>query len=242
LNYLKYLFIILFLLIYSNHLKAQELGSWNITNLKYHLNDKWSLFGEMQLRSLKFYRNFHYYEYKAGINYNVNKQLNIALGAGDYDTYAEGGNFVTPKNNDEFRLWPQISFINALGKFKVEHRYRAEFRFTSNGFRNRFRYRVALNYSFGKDKKGNKPHLLSISNELFFTNTEPYFERNRTLLGYTYKLNEEMAIQLGYLHQFDYKINDETGSDFFLIGFYFELFRKMQSKVDIEPIPEILSN
>lgn len=41
-----------------------DLGSWNILNLKYNVNDKWSVFGEAQLRSLKFYTNFHYYEYK----------------------------------------------------------------------------------------------------------------------------------------------------------------------------------
>ena len=32
--------------------------------------------------------------------------------------------------------------------------------------------------------------------------------------------------QVGYLKQFDYKINDETGRDFLVIGLYFELFGK----------------
>jgi len=31
-----------------------DLGSWNILKLKYDFNDKWSVFGEAQLRSLKF--------------------------------------------------------------------------------------------------------------------------------------------------------------------------------------------
>jgi hypothetical protein len=44
-----------------------ELGSWNILNFKYNNNEKWSVFGEAQLRSLNFYNNFHYYEYKGGI-------------------------------------------------------------------------------------------------------------------------------------------------------------------------------
>lgn len=217
-------------------LNAQDLGTWNIVNVKYQLNDKWSLFGEAQIRSLKFYNNFHYYEYKAGFIYQINKQLNFGLGAGDYDTYREGGDFLTPKNNDEFRLWPQIVFANNLGKIKVEHRYRAEFRFTSNGFRNRFRYRFALIYNFGKSNYDIKPHQVSLSNELFFTNNEPYFERNRTIIGYTYKLNKTIAFQIGYLHQFDYKINDETGRDFLLTGLNINLKSKKVKVDDAIPI------
>ena len=34
------------------------------------------------------------------------------------------------------------------------------------------------------------------------------------------------ALQLGYIKQFDYKINDETGRDFLVVGLYFELFGK----------------
>jgi hypothetical protein len=33
---------------------------------------------------------------------------------------------------------------------------------------------------------------------------------------------------LGYLHQFDYKINDETGRDFLQIGCYFDLKLKQK--------------
>jgi hypothetical protein len=129
-----------------------------------------------------------------------------------------------------------LVFVNNLGKIKVEHRYRTEFRFTSNGFRNRFRYRFALVYNFGKNNKDLKPHQINFSNELFFTNNEPYFERNRTIIGYTYKLNKTIALQIGYLHQFDYKINDETGRDFFLTGVHIDLKSKRKNSDDSIPI------
>ena len=203
-----------------------DLGSWNILNLKYTANDKWSVFGEAQLRSLKFYRNFHYYEYKAGFNYKVHKNATLSLGAGSYQTYGEGGNFVLPKNNDEFRVWPQIIVFQSIGKLKIEQRYRAEFRFTSNGYRNRFRYRVGLSYPFGKEVDGYKPFQISVSNELFFTDREPYFERNRVLVAFNYKPSKTTTVQVGYLHQFDYKINDETGRDFLQIGYFIDLFKK----------------
>jgi len=203
--------------------QTNTLGSWNIVNLKYNIDKKWSVFGEAQLRSLKFYDNFHYYEYKGGIGYNVFQNVNITLAAGDYDTYGEGGNFVTPKNNDEFRLWPQLSISQSVWKLKIEQRYRNEFRFTSDGYRDRFRYRLGISLPFGMTKKGVKPFVLSASNELFFTDNEPYFERNRLLFSLSYKLSKEITFLSGYLHQFDYKINDETGRDFLQLGIYIEL-------------------
>ena len=225
---------ILFLLTNVSVAQNLDLGTWNILNLKYTVDEKWSIFGEAQLRSLKFYDDFHYYEYKGGINYKVHKNATLSLGAGSYQTYKEGGNFVLPKNNDEFRVWPQIIVFQSLGKLKIEQRYRAEFRFTSNGYRNRFRYRLGLSYPFGKEVNGYKPFQISASNELFFTDKEPYFERNRMLVAFNYKPSKSTTLQVGYLHQFDYKINDETGRDFLQIGYFIEIFKKQSSKTNYD--------
>ncbi len=219
----------------SNHVSAFDLGSWNIINLKYNYNDKLSFFGEAQLRSLLFYRHFHYHEIKGGISYKVLPALTLSLAAGDYDTYKEGGNFVYPKNNDEFRLWAQAVQNQTLGKFKVEQRYRAESRFTYSGYRNRFRYRLGASYPFGNEKNGFKPFQINANNEIFFTDKEPYFERNRISVSLSYKTPKKITWQLGYLHQFDYKINDESGRDFLLVGLSVELYRKKSR----EPQPEI---
>lgn len=205
-------------------------GSWNILNLRYTHNDKISFFGEAQLRSLQFYNQFHYYEYKGGMNYKANKSITLTLGMGSYQTYREGGNFVKPKNNDEFRIWPQVNLHHSINRFTIEHRYRMELRWTSNGYRNRFRYRAAVSYPFGKASAGFRPFQVSASNELFFSDREPYFERNRAQLSLNYKPAKNTTLQLGYLHQFDYRINDETGRDFLVVGFFFELMRKKNEK------------
>ena len=231
----KIFFLAIFLSIgYISDAQKFDLGSWNIVNMKYNIDNRWSVFGEAQLRSLKFYNNFHYYEYKGGGNYRLNKNITFSLGAGSYQTYKDGGDFILPKNNDEFRLWPQIVIFHSVGNLKLEHRYRTEFRFTSNGYRNRFRYRLGLSYPFGKEKNNYKPYQIGASNELFFTDNEPYFERNRMLIAFNYKPSKLTTLQVGYLHQFDYKINDETGRDFLQIGFYIELFSKKNQKRDYE--------
>ncbi|MEY3397525.1 MAG: hypothetical protein RL220_119 [Bacteroidota bacterium] len=218
--------IILALVLFSalqSFAQESDLGSWNILNIRYRMNSSLSFFGETQLRSLQFYDHFHYYEYKGGIQIEMNKQVSAALGLGSYQTYREGGDFVTPKNNDEFRLWPQISFHQSIGKLRVEHRYRSEFRFTSNGYRNRFRLRIGISYPLGKVKDGRQPFQISANNELFFTDKEPFFERNRLLISGQYRPVKTLAFQAGYLHQFDYRINDETGRDFLVLGIYIDL-------------------
>ncbi len=205
-----------------------------MVNLKYNLSENWSVFGEAQLRSLMFYDDFHYYEYKGGFNYKLHREVFLSLGAGSYQTFKEGGNFVLPKNNDEIRLWPQIVLLQSINQFKIEQRYRAELRFTSNGYRNRFRYRIGISYTFGNVVNGYKPFQVGASNEIFFTDNEPYFERNRLLFVVSYKPSKETTLQFGYLHQLDYRINDETGRDFLQVGFLIELFRKQPSVGDFD--------
>ncbi|MFO0414047.1 MAG: DUF2490 domain-containing protein [Bacteroidota bacterium] len=215
----------------STFSQQYDLGSWNILNLKYNRTNKLSFFGEAQLRSLKFYNNYHYYEYKGGFNYKLNKSFQLSLGAGSYQTFGEGGNFVRPKNNDEIRLWPQLILFQEINRFKIEQRYRAELRWTSNGYRNRFRYRIGVSYPFGEERKGYKLFMISLSNELFFTDNEPYFERNRFQASLNFKPSKLSTIQIGYLHQFDYRINDETGRDFLVVGFFYELFRRKTTQM-----------
>jgi len=237
----KLLLCFSFILRFTSLFFAQsDLGSWNIINLKYEQNKKLNFITEGQIRSLKFYNHFHYYEIKGMINYKPIKATMFSLGFGSYQTFKEGGNFQTPKNNDEFRIWPQVLFIQEINNLKIEQRYRTEMRFTSNGYRNRFRYRFSLAYAFGNNTKGYKPFQTSISNELFFTDKEPYFERNRIQLTFNYKPSKNTTLQLGYLHQFDYKINDETGRDFLVLGYYIELFRNKDVDANTESISKDL--
>jgi hypothetical protein len=220
------------LLFYFSGFSQSEkaLGSWNILNIKYKLNHKWSLFGEAQIRSLQFYSYFHYYEYKGGAAYTLNKYLSVAAGLGNYDTYREGGSFKTPMVNDEFRTWLQLTMQHSIQPVKLEHRYRAEQRWTINGYRNRFRYRLNSTIPL-KAKKNASPTLALLCwNELFFTNTAPYFERNRFFAGLSYKINQSVMLQSGYLHQFDYRINDETGRRFLQISLLLEFSREKIGK------------
>jgi hypothetical protein len=218
------------------HLQAQnqsDLGSWNVLSIKSPISDRWGVFLEGQIRSLKFYHHFHYHEIKGGVNYALDKNFSFAIAGGKYDTYQEGGNFVTPRASDEFRLFQQVTMSQYLHRVKFEHRYRAEQRFTKNGYRNRFRYRMQAVLPLNQPKIEPKAWYLTANGEVFFTDTPPYFERIRTYLGAGYQLTKRVGIQAGYLHQFDYRLVDETGRDFFQLSFLWDLplYRKDQERI-----------
>lgn len=227
---------IVFLIILTTKTLAQNnFGSWNVLNFNVKINTKWNAFAESQLRSLSFYNEFHYYEYKFGATYKISQNFSATAGVGSYNTYSEGGNFKLPSQNRETRTWLQINMKNPLEFMTFEHRYRAEQRFTSNGYKNRFRYRLGATIPLNEKKVKPKVFYLLAWNEIFFTDNEPFFERNRFFIGCGYEFSEKVAIQTGYIHQFDYKINDETGRDFLNIALLYSIDLSKKATTDFTP-------
>lgn len=213
------------------------MGSWNILNLRTDISSHWALFAEGQIRSLRFYHHFHYYEYKGGGTYKLDKNFSFTAGVGRYKTFSAGGDFKQPLQSNEVRTWAQMNIKNKLGRLDFEHRYRAEQRFTANGYRNRFRYRLAVTVPLNAPRLA--PHTLSLqgSNEIFLTNRQPFFERNRVAVNLGYTVNENLIIQSGFLHQYDYRLTDETGRTFFQIAGLFTLDlkkEKVKMRGDVE--------
>ncbi len=197
----------------------EGLGTWNIVNVR---------------RSLRFYDNFHYYEVKGGAGYRISDQASVFLGVGTYQTYGEGGTFVRPKVNDELRIWPQLALSNRIGRLRIEHRYRFENRFTSQGFLLRFRQRIQAQLPLNNPDI--RPGTLAavVWNELFLTDREPFFQRNRFFVGAYYEFTPRYAMQLGWVNQYDYSVEDETGKNFMQISALFSLRRR---KTDQAPMP-----
>jgi Protein of unknown function (DUF2490) len=228
----NWIYVCLLLTTSLNHWSfAQEsdldgLGTWNVLNVKADIGERWSVFVEPQLRSLRWYDHFHYYEIKGGVTYDLSKTFSLTTGFGRYDTYQEGGDFVTPKANNEIRTWLQLQMYQYLNRMRFEHRYRAEQRWTSNGYRNRFRYRFNTLMPINGPKVEPGVFYLTASDELFLTDRAPYFERNRFFAGIGYEFSPLFTLQSGWMNQFDYRINDETGRNFLQISLLFELQRQ----------------
>jgi hypothetical protein len=202
----------------GNSFVSAQTGSWNILHVKASINSSWEVLAEGQIRSLSFYNNFHYYEYKGALSYAVEDDRKLTTGIGSYRTFPGGGNFRSPAAVKEIRSWFEIALKDPGKGVLLEHRYRIEQRFTNLGYRNRFRYRFGGVVPL--TKSGNI--FLLAWTEVFFTNRAPYFERIRSSCGIGYKI-DQVTLQLGYLNQFDYKINDETGRNFLLVSFRYDI-------------------
>jgi hypothetical protein len=175
------------------------LGYWNIVNAKADFKKNWNAFIEGQVRAQKFPYDYFYHEIKGGIGYDVTESTNILVGVGKYTTYQFNGNFKSPTQSNETRLWEQLTFNHAAGALKIDHRYRFEQRFYKDDYRNRFRYRLNVTLPIRTTK-----FYLNAFEEIFLTNTRPHFERNRLFGGVSYKFTDLFSFQIGYVTQYDY--------------------------------------
>jgi hypothetical protein len=198
-------------------LHSQYLGTWNVLQLKHKFQKDWSINGETQLRSLSFYKQFHYYEFKASIQKQLTKDCGVSLGAGKYNTFSSGGNFNKPQVSNEIRFTAQVFLSQRVKKLEIENRYRFELRKFPSAFKFRVRYRLGLAYPILKDGKIK----LTLANE-FFSSISAYtlasqsiFEKNRLSFGMQLKPIDNLQFSVGYLRQYDTRNFDETGKHFF---------------------------
>jgi hypothetical protein len=201
--------LVLFFFLFTVCRLSAQTGSWNIVNVKGTFTDKWSVFAEGQLRSWKVYDQFYYYELKTAATYNFTKELSVTGGLGTYHTYTTGGNFKKPITNNEFRTWLQLMMVQNFGRIKIDHRYRMEQRWVTAGYRNRYRYRLNAIVALNHKKLMDKTIYATAFDEVFFTNKNPYFERNRVFGGLGYQVNNHVTFQAGYINQFDYSLTKE---------------------------------
>jgi hypothetical protein len=204
---------------------SQSLGCWNSLNLNFYDGTKWAFSSELQLRSLQFYKNYNYQEYKGILTYKFVPNLQTSLVFGRYTTYSSGEKtFQSPKLAEEFRVALQLGLRNNIGKFQVDHRYRFEKRYYTNGNRGiRVRYRVGV--SLPLDEK--KLTSLNASNEFLIAINSGSaiirYDKNRINVGVTRKLSSLVSMQLGYLSQYDSKSADEPGNNFFVYSLFLNM-------------------
>ncbi len=200
-------------------LYSQYLGTWNVLQLRHKFQKDWIINGETQLRSLSFYKQFHYYEYKASIQKQLTKDCGISLGVGKYNTFSPGGNFNKPQVANEIRASVQLFLSQRVKKLEIENRYRFEIRKfpSSPELKFRVRYRLGIAYPILKDGKIK----LTLANE-FFSSISAYtiasqsiFEKNRLSCGMQLKPSDMLQFSIGYLRQYDTRNFDETGKHFF---------------------------
>jgi len=204
--------LIVIVLLVSTRLLGQQIGSWNVLDIKKNTGQVISYQLELQLRSLKFYHNFHYNEINFTTNYKYNDNLVLSVLLGKHNTFTDGGDFLQPIVTDEFRQSLQASTVQKFGFLSLDNRYRIEQRYFIN--RNSLAYR--MRYRFGLQASITKSIKAQFSNEFFLSlgGGNSTFEKNRFLIGLKNTLNSRYEIQLNFLNQVDNRVGDESGSNF----------------------------
>ena len=230
--------ITIIVLLLSNFAFSQnkDLGSWHVVNAQLSLSNKWEAFAELQTRSNKFFDDFFYYEIKGGASYSINSNFSVLVGVGRYATYAGDGNFVKPFDNEEFRVWQQLTMNQYLDRLKIEHRYRAEQKWVTDGYRNRFRYRLNMMLPLNASKLLPGTFYLNAYDEIFLNNKATHFERNRFFAGAGYILTPVTTVQAGYVNQYNYALDKRGGKNFL----QFSLILQFEYDEDRERIPHLM--
>ena len=210
------LLIILFLInIFSVKSQENNVGNWLIYFGNKDLNSKLNWHHEIQYRNYNLLGELEQLLIRTGLGYNVNEYSNILLGYGFIDSrniFFETNEIIKVSEN---RIYQQFISKHAIGKIKVQHRYRFEQRFIKDDFKLRYRYFLSLNVPL---LKGNEKYYISAYNEIFINSNEVNtFDRNRIYGGLGYKLNSNIKLEMGYMNQI---FNNSSRDQFNVICFF----------------------
>jgi hypothetical protein len=207
--------------------QSAPVGTWGIATLVLpgDSSHKWDGYTEFQVRENNVFSNFNYYEIKAGISYDIDKNFTALIGTGRYTTYDYRDLNLGPLTT-ETRLWEQMTTTQFLSRLKLEHRYRVEQRWVNGTYRNRFRYRINVFIPLNKPKIAAKTYFLSLFDEVFLNNVEPTFERNRISAAAGYQFDKSWIVQAGWINQYNYVPGQSNDKNNIMLMLMYRINRK----------------
>jgi len=214
----------------SNAQTDRTVGNWNALFLKGKIAEKWSLIGEGTIRSSNYNLKYDYFEVKTAVSYNFTGNLIGLIGTGLFNTDKPGELFQTPSLQKELRTWLELSFRQVFGRFNFDHRVRLEQRFIPGDYKNRLKYRLALVLPVNKAELIQGCLYLSLNDELWMPQYGVVVEKNRLYAGLGYKLNRNMALQVGCVHDNDYKPDYKTAKNYLQFTLFYDFTKLIQRK------------
>ena len=189
--------------------KEDKLGSWWMYFGTHHLNEKYSIHYETQLRHYEIGNNFFQLLPRVGLNYKIDDNSMVTAGYAwipTQTTLDEGfsGELVT-----ENRIWQQFILRNKINNIKIRHRYRLEQRWVKDNditsYKNRARYMLSVKIPFKKSEAS--PLFIFLYDEVFLHLDDNPFNQNRLYGALGYNVNNNMNIQVGYLRHRNGSLN-----------------------------------
>jgi hypothetical protein len=185
------------------------------------LSKHWSFHTEGHWRRARLGQDWQQLLLRPAVNYHLNDQVTFTQGYSYYANYAYG-EYPIRFQNQEHHLFQQVQLNGqAIGRLRVQHRFRMEERFIGRmvpsandptvgvqdgyTYQNRFRYRVWLTLPLGHDKVEPGVFSANLYDEVFVSFGDSqrldYIQQNRlsALLGY--QVSKPVSLFIGYLYQ-----------------------------------------
>jgi hypothetical protein len=216
---------------FTTYAQSDALGGWYLVNFNYHISNKFTIYSEVQTRSQHVLDDFYYRELKTGVNYKLKDNMSVFVGFGNYETDTFPGNYQKPIKAVENRLWEQFVYTTNLSRINIENRVRIEQRWINGNYANRLRYRLNLSIPVNHPKIQDKTFFPVVFDEVFFTDNEPHFLRNRIFGGAGYRFSKVVTVQAGFLRQSDFSANGgSTGKNFITTSLLLSAWRKQKAE------------
>lgn len=194
---------------------------WYVYQGAFKLNDKWELYTEYQFRRDKWGAKPMQNQIRAGIQYNLNKQVSFLLGYSFIDTYVYGeGDYPVASKGypfPEHRNYQQMVIKSPVGRFDFTHRLRLEQRWVGQmkpiadkgvdtwRYTNRVRYMMRVNFPLKGNTLDDKEPYLASYDEIFVSFGDKVksniFDQNRFAFMLGYKFNHTFKIEGGFFQQ-----------------------------------------
>ena len=181
--------------------KEDKLGSWWMFFGTHHLNEKYSIHYETQLRHYEIGANFFQLLPRVGLNYKVDDNSMVTAGYAWIPTQPVLGEGIDGDLVTENRTWQQFILKNKIKNINFRHRYRLEQRWVKQNnltdYKNRVRYMLSAKVPLFKNE--DSPLFLFIYDEVFLHIDDNPFNQNRLYAALGYTVNKNMNFQAGYL-------------------------------------------
>lgn len=143
-----------------------------------------------------------------------------------------GGGFVyvgydlfRPEVNNEYRLRQQFSFSFSLQKYRIGNRFRTEQRMYDDKYRNRWRYRLSVDFPLkGAELNAKEPYLIVSDEVLYNFNAWNQEVENRSSVGFGWQMEGGAKAQLALQYRLSkIGLNNQSQSIYLSTAIYFSL-------------------
>jgi hypothetical protein len=199
-----------------------KLGNWMGVNSTLRLSDRWSLFGQGEVRFWEAASNLNEFLWRFAGHYDINPIAMVGLGYVRVDTWAFDDDNDSSRIRIENRLYQQFALKQSWARAKFEHRFRLEQRWfarndVDNDYSNRIRYRLQVTVPITHKTIEPGAYFINTFNETFinFDGGERDFDQNRLYVAGGHQFTPASNLQLGLLWQ------ARSSEDFFRLQFYY---------------------